>query len=197
MAVILHCWKCALVGVGPKGEAIVNTFHYGLDTLEGPVDPYVFATAFQTMVSMQFPPLVTSDWLDYSYSATSVKGTNLGLSATLGSLITNGLLAPPSSAVVDCAIMRRQATYPGRKGRGRMFISPLPEASFDVDGKFTPPIGWEAAAEALAMAPLTVGVNTYVACLFNKTTVTAEQITHAQSSPLMGVMRRRRLRLPN
>lgn len=192
-------WKMTLIGLGPKGEAIVNTFHVGITGAEDPATTALeLLLPWQGIIEAQFPQLVTPDWHEYECQALCIKGVNKGKSASVAATVpTFGTLAGPSAPLTVAAIGTRLSDGIGRHSRGRCFICPINAADVDVDGRFTLPGGWLLAWSGCATVGPAVGPVTYDCVLYNATADDASLVIQASAADLVGVQRRRRLRLPN
>lgn len=193
----LKVWQCALVGVGPKGEAIVNTFHYGavVDTVT--VDPADVVTEFGVVIPPLFVSLVTDDWTGFMIHALCVKGIDLGQSASAPCVVGVGTLGAGSGPLPVTIIGRRQSEFVGRKSRGRLFISPVLATMVDVDGGVTYPAGYTTTLHSVMLSPLALGPVTLDPVLWCHATHSGYKIVSASESAQCGQVRRRRLRLPN
>lgn len=192
-------WRVAGIGLGSQGEAIVNTFHYGITGVEPTTLMAVdVAQTFQAIWETQIPLLFTSDYTEYGVTAACIKGPNNGKSVFIPySAPTAGSLPLPSAPYQVAAIGRRYSTALGRHNRGRCFLSPLPATAFDVNGQFTPPAGWVLAWQLIAQVTPAFGGVGYDSILYDTVNKTGALVTTSSYSALAGTMRRRRVRLPN
>jgi hypothetical protein len=198
MAAWTEVWKVAAIGIGPKGEGIVNTFHYGCVAAPGAITGNTFAAAFLIAWEGVCPGFFTTDYTAYGYDALCLAGPNVHKSAFLpASAGILGTLGGPSAPLDLCAIVRRSGLLGGKKSRGRMFMSPLPASWFNVDAKVTPVGFWGANVEAFATASLTVAAILFDPTLYKFGDVVSNQISVSSVAPQSGVQKSRRLRLPN
>lgn len=191
-------WKIAVIGLGPQGEAIVNTFYYGPDGADATVDPALVASAFDGALPNQIADLVSSDWHYYKTTALCVHGTNVGFgdqnsdSAPLVGVLNNGVV--PMSV---CIIGKTKANNIGRHSHGRKFFSPVDPAYVDVDGKFIDAGTWAADWHTLAQTNVTPAATPFHPVLWDPVNQQAVKITSDSVARICGQQKRRRLRLPN
>lgn len=192
-------WKVAALGVGPQGEAIVNTFHLATEGTEPITRSAVdIATGFQPIFETNFPFCVTADWAGLTISALAVKGPNLGKSGSID--MTAGLvgtLPGPSAPLTVAVIGIRRSGAVGRHSRGRSFLSPTTAGDVTVDGKYTDPGGVLAQWGAVGGSGPLVGGIQYDAVLYNTVANDCSKVIVTALGRTIGVQRRRRLRLPN
>lgn len=191
-------WKVALVGIGPKGEAIVNTFHYFQSDVTVATSATEFATQAESLLATNMVLCVTGDWTEFTCQASCITGHNAGKSGEFRNPIPLvGTLAMPSAPLTVGAIGRRSTQLGTRHSRGRIFISPQSSSSIDVNGGYTDPGGVAAAILNMCTGPITVGATLYEPCLYDKVHNQGTQIATASLAPQIGAIRRRKLRLPN
>lgn len=191
-------WKIAVIGLGPGGEAIVNTFYYGPDGADVAVDGNLVASTADGTLPAQIQGLVTGDWAYLKTTVLCVHGTNVGKSGeNADSAPMVGGLAGASAALSICALGKRKADGIGRHARGRLFLSPIPASTVNVDGKFTPPAGFVAAWAAAAVVTITPAADTFIPGLWDIPHTQFLPILTSSVAPNIGIQKRRRLRLPN
>lgn len=195
---IIGVWKCALIGLGPQGEAIVNTFFFGPDGADAAVTAVAVANSADTVLAANFAPLVTSDWHYFKTQVLCVHGTNIGKAAeSSASAPLVGGLGAGSGPLDICCIVKRKADGIGKHSRGRLYISPILATMVDVDGRMILPGGYDANVQTLIGATITPGASTFVQCLWDKAHTQALAILTATEALISGIQKRRRLRLPN
>ena len=195
---IVQVWKVAIVGLGPKGEAIVNVFHFGPSTTDLTCTAESVALAADTVLPPLMQGLTTTDWSYYQTQVLCVAGTNIGKSSNNSiSAPLFGTLAAPSAPLDICAIMKVKALGIGKHSRGRKFFSPIPQTFVDVDGQFNDLGPYGPAVSAIGSQTLTVGGVTMVPCLWDVTHNQALAVNSVGLARMTGTQRRRRLRLPN
>lgn len=195
---ITGVWAVAVIGLGPSGEAIINTFHYGPDGADVDVDPDLVASAFDGVLQADLRQLVTTDWHYLKTTVLCVHGVNVGKSGENADSAPNaGVLVGPSAPASVCAIGKRRCGVATRHNRGRSFFSPIPASTVNVDGKFTPPAGWVAQWAGLATEVVTPAATPFIPCLWDNVHKQAIATVANSVAPQIGLQRRRRLRQPN
>ena len=130
-------WVCSLNATGPSGEAIVNVVKCSQDASGlGPTAPQV-ATAVDAIVPALLCSATTED---YRYSHTTVKnyvgGALYAEATTFNNTGTTGGHAATQLPLMVTALLQLKSGHVGRHGRGRMYVSPIPDAWVDVNGYF-------------------------------------------------------------
>lgn len=191
------CWKVAVIATGPGGEGIVNTFYYAYDNPDSSVNAQTVADKFDDTLPSAISACVTADWTYRKTTVHCITGTNAGKTAE--STVSAGLvgtLAGPPCPIDVCAIAKKLTGGVGKKSRGRFFLSPIPAANVDVDGRWTPPVGFEANLTVFLNTVSVVG-QTFKPVVTGKNGLFPNQITAVHSAEVSGVQKRRRLRQPN
>lgn len=191
-------WQIAIVGVGPQGEAVVNTFHYetSTETLSTAIADE-FCIQVRDNLLQDMLPALTDDWTGFQISALCVSGLNALRTSSLGIPTEVGAMIGTSAPMQSTAIIKRQGAAVGRHGRGRVYISPTEVSQFDVDGRFTPS-GAEFTNLAVAMlSPINVLGLAYRPVLWDKEGLLSNDVISTSVSQIAGVRRSRRLRFPN
>jgi hypothetical protein len=146
-------WDIISYGLGPAGERIVNTFHYyWYNPAESPINGDDLCTAFEGAVATPLLAVVTQEYTYDFTRAVCVSGPNAHFEGTSYALrgTTGGDTTPPATITV-CLILKRVCDIAERWARGRIFVSPISAALFDVDGWFVGSIGSSLSALAAGM----------------------------------------------
>lgn len=190
-------YEISITGFGPSNEAIVNTFHFQAAAELTIDDATGSLTAFCTAAKDPFQNTLTSDWTGYQAKITCVLPANT-LSVVQDISDWVGGKTPPSLPLQVAAVIQRMANEGGRKGRGRLFMSPVQASDFDVNGKFVGTMSDYDDIVGLAQENLTpVESPALTAVLFNKAAGVGRPILASKLAVLAGSRRSRRLRSPN
>lgn len=198
-------WTVTALALGSGGEQIANTFHYNWNNT-GPtaIGGQSVCIAFETDV---LPALLACVGSSYKYAKTRAKcisGANINIIGESDAVVdTVGSNSGTAGVVVNCVVIKRLSAFAGRNKRGRIFVSPVPAANFDVNGKL--------------IGTLTPFRDMGVALQDSLTTFTGPEadvvmlpcvsphlvdgipllVTSYALSPICGIRRSRRLRVPN
>lgn len=195
---LINVWKLAIIGQGPSGEAIVNTFHFGTADAEVVTDPSTFCGTATSAVWALLAPLVTADYTFFKAQSLSVHGANIGRSGEdTTHAAENGSMAGASAPMAVAAICKRKADGVGRHARGRIFLSPIAASAMDVDSDFLSPGTYDLQCFGLATVSFVYGGFTYKSCLWDAVHNQALEVIWGGAAPQVGIQKRRRLRLPN
>lgn len=191
-------WKIAIVALGPNGEGIVNTFYYGPDGTDASISGDAVASAFDGVLPNLITNLVTSDWHYYKTTALCVHGANVGKSGDNNDSapLVGGLGA--SDIPIDvCIIGKTKANGVGKHAHGRKYFSPISNTNVDVDGRYVDANAIKASWHTLAQQDVTPAADPFFPVLWDPVHTQAIRIVSDSIAPILGVQKRRRLRLPN
>jgi hypothetical protein len=187
--------KISMVGHGPDGEAIVNTFHY--DNAPGGTTTNLaeLLTQFIAAVVATHRACVTSDFTYDKCVALVVAGDGIGSFSVDTTVAGNhGSLTPPSAPLQNCVMVRKITGLAKRWARGRIFVSPVLRTAFDVNGAVSgAPTGIADLITAMLLT-LNDGTSNFVPVIWTAALHGSNQITSCNYGPVAGVRRSRRVR---
>jgi len=189
--------EIVIIGLGPSNEAIVNTFHYATDTELNNDQADGVLTAFEALIETDFLACLSPDWKGYLTRIKNITGlTPTAVEHDISDW--QGSRTGTSLPMQVCAVVQRHTGAGGRKSRGRVFLSPVIEGDFDVNGLF---VGDNTAFNVFAedMTSLIEGVESPTATpvLFHKADNTSDTVVGGKLSVIAGTRRSRRVRSPN
>jgi hypothetical protein len=184
----------SIVGSGPLGEEIVNTFRYqSTDPVTSPPNLPLLLTGFLGFVQIPYLACLTHD---YTYVKSRVKiiyGPDLGMfsedATSAGAHGTSGGLSAPLQVAI---CVKRLSTNFHRYGRGRLFMSPINSTYFNMDGVITTTPVWLAALRVAMLDGPSDGVNTWEPVLWGGPAHGALEIVDVQVSTVLASRRSRR-----
>lgn len=185
-------------GLGPDGEAIVNSWHYQqVSAGDAPAFAAV-AAAFDSHMNIDYFSSLTADYTGDFDHYEWVSGDSLG--SFYDNFAINGTPGDDSGDSLPmqvCAIIRRQGSFSSRTNFGRIFLSPVSVDHIDVNGQadvsYAP---WVALAAAMQAVLVVTGIS-FNPVLFQEATLVATSIATTAVGQVAGSRRSRRLRLPN
>lgn len=129
-----NLWRLVTEGVGPAGEAIINTFHFDDPAGDATRSPFAVAEGFELGCVPEILAVLADIYTYLRTTATCVAGDAITATAEslslAGSLGDNGVADDLWSGV----ILKKSDANTGRSHRGRNFFSPVDAAVVDDDG---------------------------------------------------------------
>jgi hypothetical protein len=128
-------WEVRIDAEGPQHESIVNTFHYEWDNAADlAASGQAVAEAWELVFSGDWFNMFTTSYKYVKTHAQCILGVNVGVQgdsfAFAGNLGSNGA----NGELYTALIIKKLTAFAGRRFRGRLFISPVPDSLFDVNG---------------------------------------------------------------
>lgn len=186
--------RIAIVGQGQASQEVVNTFHYDDGgSIVSISDLQAWLNTFETAIIPHYVGMLSSTYHYSECDAVMVAGTSTGISATAFALTgAAGLVAGTPSPIMNCAILKRLTGIAKRYGRGRLFVSPVPETLIDQNGKMNLPMTGAAAFITAAIAVITNGSQSANPCLWDPISHGTTFITAMAVAAYSGQRRSRR-----
>jgi hypothetical protein len=194
----VEIWKVSCCALGPAGEAIVNTFHYGFDGADPASAAVDMAIAADAILPFLIQPFVTAGWNYQKCQVLCVAGGSHGRSAESSAHAPLAGVRAGASAPIDvCAICKVTGGSVGRENRGRSFFSPIKQSDVDVDGRYLVGSALAINAQHMADTVINTGLASYDRVLFAGPPHAAVRLLYGVMADMTGIQKRRRLRLPN
>jgi hypothetical protein len=183
----------SIIGKGPMGEEIVNTFHYASPDPPGtPFNALGFLGNCSTLATA-LTQAVTSDYHLVNLNAKCVFGPDLGaVGDDASGSGTAGTLTPPSAPLQCCVILKKLTGDYHRYGRGRIFISPFKASQVDVNGVVVAAPSGVGPLGAEMLNQISDTVVQYTPILWHKTVPAILPLVGYAISSVCGVRRSRR-----
>ena len=186
-------FKLAVVGAGPQGQQLVNTFHYRQQStliLDTPGEDLV--QAFQEHVEPFFLGPISLACELQQYQVRGITDITYGYDYILPAALPGGSSGQCSTPMVALIITWRTGLI-GRSYRGRSYLWPVSETHIDagqIDGSLMTDV--TVLTQKLIQIPLTVGHSDWKLVLWSPTRNAHNDITQGVVRSYLGTQRRRR-----
>lgn len=194
-----------IMGSGPAGEEILNVLHYASPD-PGTVeisDLDTFISNFIGGYMSVFTAVVTPDWDGVKLTVETLQNNGQPNIIQEWDLTGSAGTNPGDSAqLYECLIIGKRTGVASRKGRGRIYVSPIPAEWVDVDGSMiltAPIVAIITPLASQLLETVTGGVEWYPVLveMTGNAVVNATAIIATGVSRTVGIQRSRRVRLPN
>lgn len=172
-----------------------TTFHFQAPLGSSLVpDLTAFASDFEDFTFAGMLHMLTADYVADSIQFTVVAGPSIGTQYIDGGVAgTVGSLAVATADFSVCTLINRTDGTASRKGHGRIFLSPIPAATYNLAGiQVVAPTGLASMLAAILLGCSAGGGEIYMPCLFNKAAGTTRPVLFSSHSLRCGIRRHRR-----